>query len=116
MKFCRFERDLPVRNMLKSSVPFAGRPRSADLLLSAPVLAFNNRNCQQASPPGLQPHRFVPGAPTPSIIHFTLADGFQGLLGATEPRKMRTVVQKIGRLMLRMLCHALAGGFRALHF
>ena len=26
---------------------------------------------------------------------------------------MRTVVQKIGRLVLRMFCRALAGGFRA---
>jgi hypothetical protein len=26
-------------------------------------------------------------APTPSIIHFTLADGFQDLLGAAESRK-----------------------------
>ena len=29
---------------------------------------------------------------------------------------MRTVVQKIGRLVLRMFCLALTGGFRALAF
>ncbi len=42
--------------------------------------------------------------------------GFQGLLGTAEPRQMRTVVQKIGRLVLRMFCRALAGGFRAYAF
>ncbi len=65
------------------------------------------------SSPGLEPLPFVPGAQTPSIIHFTLADGFQELFGAVEPRKMLPVVQKIGRLVLRMFCRALAGGFRA---
>ena len=58
----------------------------------------------------------TPSSPVPQplplfILHWPMV--FQGLLGAGEPRKMRTVVQKIGRLMLRMLCHALAGGFRA---
>ena len=39
--------------------------------------------------------------------------GFPGLLGAAEPRKMRTLAQRIGRLVLRMVYCALAGGFRA---
>jgi len=46
-------------------------------------------------------------------VIFEVKCGFQGLLGAAEPRQMRTVVQKIGRLVLRMFCRALAGGSRA---
>jgi hypothetical protein len=37
-------------------------------------------------------------------VIFEVKCGFQGLLGAAEPRQMRTVVQKIGRLVLRMFC------------
>ena len=44
---------------------------------------------------------------------FEVKCGFQGLLGAAEARQMRTVVQKIGRLVLRMFCRALTDGFRA---
>ena len=42
--------------------------------------------------------------------------GFRGLLGAVEPLQMHTVAQKIGRLVLRILCCGLAGGFRAYAF
>jgi hypothetical protein len=49
-------------------------------------------------------------------VIFGFKCGFQGLLGAAEPREMRTAVQKIGRLVLRMFCRALADGFRAYAF
>ncbi len=39
--------------------------------------------------------------------------GLPGLLVAAEPLKMRALVHKIGRLLLRMLCCAVAGGFSA---
>ena len=39
--------------------------------------------------------------------------GFRGLLGAVEPLQMRTVDQKIGRLVLRMLCCVVAEEFWA---
>jgi len=47
------------------------------------------------------------------FVIFGFRCGFGGLLGAAEPLQMRTVAQKIGRLVLRMFCRALAGGFRA---
>ena len=39
--------------------------------------------------------------------------GFSGLLVAAEPGEMRTVAQKIGRLVLRMLCCVVAEEFWA---
>ena len=42
--------------------------------------------------------------------------GFPGLFGAVDPRKINSVVQKIGCLVLRMFCRALAGGFSTLPF
>jgi hypothetical protein len=47
------------------------------------------------------------------FVIFGFKCGFRGLLGAAEPLQMRTVAQKIGRLVLRMFCRGLAGGFRA---
>ncbi len=50
------------------------------------------------------------------FVIFGFKYGFQGLVGAVDPRQMRTVVQKIGRLVLRMFCRSLAVGFRAYVF
>ncbi len=47
------------------------------------------------------------------FVIFEVKCGFRGLLGTAEPRQMRTVAQKIGCLVLRMFCRALAGGFWA---
>ena len=47
------------------------------------------------------------------FVIFGFKCGFRGLLGAAEPLQIRTVAHKIGRLVLRMFCRALSGGFRA---
>ena len=45
------------------------------------------------------------------LVSYGVKYGFSGLLVTAEPGKMRTIAQKIGRLVLRMLCCVVAGGF-----
>ena len=45
-----------------------GRARSADGLRTCAALIAVSRNCQPASPPGLQPPPFVRGAPSPLLL------------------------------------------------
>ena len=139
-----------------------GRARAADGLSTRASLIACSRNCQPASPPGLQPHPLVRGARSPLLLapqtarcacsrhknvrgctdalrtcaaswpcfpcnralkaaHSPSGRGLRGpskffrdlciqvrFSGAArgrtseEPRQMRTVVQKIGRLVLCM--------------
>ena len=46
-------------------------------------------------------------------MRYDVKCGFPGLLVAAEPGKMRAVAQKIGRLVLRMLCCVVAEEFWA---
>jgi hypothetical protein len=41
-------------------------------------------------------------------VSYGVKCGFSGLLVAAEPGEMRTVPQKIGRLVLRMVCSVVA--------
>ena len=45
-----------------------GRARSADGLSTRASLIACSRNCQPASPPGLQPHPLVRGPPSPLLL------------------------------------------------
>jgi hypothetical protein len=45
-----------------------GRARAADGLSTRASLIACSRNCQPASPPGLQPHPLVRGARSPSLL------------------------------------------------
>jgi hypothetical protein len=47
------------------------------------------------------------------FVSYGVKCGFPGLLVSAEPRKMRSVAQKLERLVRHKFCCALAGAFRA---
>ncbi len=113
----------PVRPRCPSTLAFVSSNRPMCVLAPQKCAGYTDalRNCAVAWPcfPG---NRALKAAHSPSgrgfgdrqsfFVIFGFKCGFQALFGSSEPRQMRTVVQKIGRLVLRMFCRALGGGFR----